>query len=139
MNRDAIYSMNVNALEDRVRSNKRTLKSSSKSMMHRKSMDSYHFKSEGDLERTFRENGTPLSDMPPKWAKDSRNKARDDSLKETHQKRRDLRRSETKLRRYKNTYKKVVRRKVGLGLGVAGALAGTAALVAKARSAKKDA
>ena len=70
--------------------------------------------------------------------KEEQGMAQAKSLKEGRGARKDLRHSETKLRRYKNTYKRAVGRKIGLGLGVAGALAGTAALVAKARSAKKD-
>ena len=71
-------------------------------------------------------------------ARDLRDMVQDDNINGRKRTQKGIRLAETKLRRYKNTYKKVVRRKVGLGLGVAGALAGTAALVAKARSAKKD-
>ena len=82
--------------------------------------------------------GSDASDWEADLAKDQRDWAQGENIKGRKRTQKGIRLADTKLRRYKNAYKKVVRRKVGLGLGVAGALAGTAALVAKARSAKKD-
>ena len=83
--------------------------------------------------------GDNASNWETDVANDQRKWVQDDNIKGGKRTKKGIRLAETKLRRYKNTYRKAVRGKVGLGLSVAGALAGTAALVAKARGAKKDA